>query len=122
MYFAGHDTTAGVLAAAFCLLAVHKSEQKLIFNEIKRVLDERGDEKLEFGDYDSLMKTRSVFVESLRMYPAGSILLREPREDTIVQVPCGTDANGNVIEEAVPVPKGTTIVADMIGIRTLDLS
>ncbi|KIM23390.1 hypothetical protein M408DRAFT_321086 [Serendipita vermifera MAFF 305830] len=117
MYFAGHDTTANVLAAAFCLLAAHKEEQEIVLEEINRLVKEFADVKLDFEVYDSLVKTRSAFVEALRLYPAGSILIRETKEDTVLRVPCGTGANGEVIEEAVPIPKGTPIVGDMIGVQ-----
>lgn len=118
MYFAGHETTASVLAATFCLLAAYKEEQDIVYKEVQAVSKELPDSVLEFDQYDSLVKTRSCFVEALRMYPAGALVLREAREDTILQVPAGTDAEGNVIEEAIHVPKGTAIVGDMVGIRT----
>lgn len=117
MFFAGHETTAGALAATLCFLASHKEEQDIVFEEIQRLSKEDVEETLDFGSYESFYKTRSAFAEALRMFPAGSMVIRETREDTILHVPAGTDAAGNVIEEPVAVPKGTTIVADMVGIR-----
>jgi hypothetical protein len=117
MYFAGHETTASILAATFCFLAAYQREQDIVFEEIQSITKETVDGQLGFDQYDSLFKTRSAFVEALRMFPAGSLLLRETREDTILYVPAGTDEHGNVIEESVPVPKGTVIAGDMIGMR-----
>lgn len=117
MYFAGHESTATSIAAALCLLASHKKEQEDVFEEIQQVVKDSDNGALNFETYASLVKTRSVFVEAVRMYPAGSVLIRETREDTILQVPSGTDANGNLIEQAVPIPKGTCVIGDMVGIR-----
>jgi cytochrome P450 len=122
MYFAGHDTTAAVLAVALCLLAVHKREQRIVLEEAREVSNETVDGNLEFEHYDSLVMTRSAFVEALRMYPAGSVMLRETREDTVIQVPCGTDADGKVMEEHVPIPKGTVIIGDTVGMRKFSSS
>lgn len=117
LFFAGHDTTAKVLAAAFCLLAAHKAEQAVVVEEIRNVLRGTAEESLGFEQYGLLIKTRSVFVEALRMYPAGNILLRETNEDTTLQVPCGTNDEGKAVEETVPIPKGTLIMGDMIGMQ-----
>ena len=115
MFFAGHETTATVMVATLCFLASHKEEQEIVLEEIRSLVS---DGELPFAHYESLVKTRSAFVEALRMIPAGSLLVRESRDDTILHVPAGMDANENMIQEAVPIPKGTTVIVDMIGIRT----
>jgi len=117
MFFAGHETTASVLAATFCFLAAYQSEQDIVYKELQRITRESVDGQLGFDQYDSLFKTRSAFVEALRIFPSGFLLLRETREDTILHVPAGTDEHGNVIEEAILVPKGIVIAGDMIGMR-----
>jgi cytochrome P450 len=116
MFFAGHETTASILAATFCFLAADQGEQDVVYEEIQSVTKETTE--LTFTQYESLVKTRSAFAEALRMYPAASLLLRETREATVLQVPAGIDAHGNVIEESVPVPKGVVIGVDMVGMRT----
>lgn len=116
MYFAGHETTASVLAATLCMLAVHKEEQDIVLEEIQKISEQCADETLGFDQYDSLVRTRSCFVEALRMFPAGTLVLREAREDTILHVP-GIDANGRATEEALHVSKGTIIGGDMVGIQ-----
>lgn len=117
MYFAGHESTASTIAAALCLLASYQEEQNIIFDEIQHIIKTSDNGALDFDSYSSLVKTRSVFAEAVRMYPAGSVLIRETREDTALQVPSGTDTDGRVIEQAVPIPKGTCVVGDMVGIR-----
>ena len=117
MFFAGHETTASVLAATFCFLAGYQREQDIVFEELRSIAKGTVDGQLGFDQYDSLFKTRSAFVEALRMFPAGALLLRETREDTILHVPAGIDEHGSVIEESIPVPKGTVIAGDMIGMR-----
>ena len=117
MYFAGHESTAGTLAATLCLLASHKEEQDAVLEEIMTVSRETPDGTLGFDQYNSLIKTRSSFVEAVRMYPAGFLLIRVAREDTVLQVPAGTRADGTIIEEAIHIPKGTILAGDMIGAR-----
>jgi cytochrome P450 len=117
MFFAGHETTASVLAATFCFLAGYQDEQDIVFEELQNLTRETVDGELGFDQYDSLLKTRSAFVEALRMFPAGALVIRETREDTILHVPAGTDEHGNMLEESVPVPKGTVLAGDMTGMR-----
>ncbi|PVF91732.1 cytochrome P450 [Serendipita vermifera] len=116
MFFAGHETTAGSLAATFCLLAAHPEEQEIVYKEVKDLMSKSGTDQLSFDDYDSLLKTRAVFTEALRMYPPAHIAIRECKEDTVLKVPF-VEEDGTVREENVPFSKGTILVNDFIGMQ-----
>jgi cytochrome P450 len=116
VFFAGHETTAGTLAATFSLLAANPKEQEVLYNEVKEVMGKHGTDQLPFDAYDSLPKTRAALVEALRMYPAGNVLIRESTEDSVLQVP-HTAEDGSRTEQSMHLPKGTVVVGDMIGMR-----
>ncbi|CAG8704398.1 12589_t:CDS:2, partial [Acaulospora colombiana] len=109
-------TTAGSLAATFCLLTSHPEEQEVVYKEVTELMAKNGTEQLSFDDYDSLPKTRAVFIEALRMYPPANIAIRECVEDTILKVPFVED-DGTVREDSIPIPKGTIMVNDFIAMQ-----
>lgn len=115
MFFAGHESTAGAIISTLCHLAAYTDEQAIVTEEIQHVLWECGG-SLTFNDYDSLVKTRSAFIEGLRMFPPGNFLIRECTEDTVVKIPL-VDEGGATREKIMPLPAGTTLIADMVGIR-----
>lgn len=115
MLIAGHETTAATLAGTLAFLAAYSTEQDIVFQEISKVLAD-SDGTLSFEDYNQLPKTRSAFVEATRMIPPGSFMLRESTEDTIIQVPTAGE-DGVYRDEGIAIPKGTVIIADMVGIR-----
>lgn len=45
---------------------------------------------------------------------AGYVLIRQAFEDTVLQIPKPVGQEG---VQTVPVPKGTTVVVDMVGVR-----
>lgn len=127
--FAGHETTASTLSATLAFLAANPAEQAIVHDEIDQLIKLSGTETFSFDQYDSLPKVRAAFVEALRMIPAGSILIRKTGEDTVLRVTvplpepsnsnsCVSDKeNGGYVEKSVPIPKGVTMIGDMIGIR-----
>jgi cytochrome P450 len=115
MFFAGHDTTASTIAATFCMLAYHPSEQAIVYEEIQSIAKSNGGQ-IAFEHYESLSKTRSAFVEALRMFPSGHLLIRVATEDTVLAVPTLRD-DGSMYEKNTPMPKGTIMIGDMIGMR-----
>ncbi|PVF92167.1 cytochrome P450 [Serendipita vermifera] len=114
IFFAGHETTANMLAATFCLLAVNPEEQETVYKEVKEVMEKKGTDQLPFDAYDLLPKTRAALMEALRMYPPGNILVRQAVEDNVLRVP-HTGEDGVRNEKDVLFQKGTHIVCDMIG-------
>lgn len=127
MLFAGHETTASTLAATLAFLAANPAEQAIVYNEIQQFVQSTGTNNLTFDQYDSLPKVRAAFVEALRMIPAGSLLIREAREDGVLrasvpfpQTPnltSGEKPNGGFMEKPIPIVKGTLMIGDMIGVR-----
>ncbi|PVG04553.1 cytochrome P450 [Serendipita vermifera] len=118
MVFAGHETTSAALAATFCYLAAYPEEQHRVQEEIDGISKEIGgeNEDLPFEEYGSFIKTRGAFLEALRLIPAANIMIRETREDTILQVPV-TLKDGTTIEKGMLIPKDTTLVMDLVGLQ-----
>ncbi|KAI0064321.1 cytochrome P450 [Artomyces pyxidatus] len=112
LLFAGHETTAHALAATLGLLGVYQDVQQAAYQEIIDVVGK--DRNPLFSDFTKLEKVRSIFYESLRLYPSGYIMVREALEDTIIDIP--TDA-GKRATRPIPVPKGTQVVVDLVGIQ-----
>ncbi|KAG5646364.1 hypothetical protein DXG03_003687 [Asterophora parasitica] len=118
MLFAGHETTAHTLSATLSLLALHQDAQDEISQQIAEVVGYERDPK--FEDYDKLDKVLNAFLESLRMFPAAHVVIRDTIEDTVLQLPSpvGQEEPSSM---ALPIHKGTSIVIDMIGLRTFAL-
>ena len=71
-FLAGHETSASAMAWALYLLATHPEWQERVAEELKGWPDEPG-----FGDLSRLKITRDVFRETLRLYPAVPMMVRE---------------------------------------------
>jgi len=110
--FAGHETTAHTLAATLGFMAIHDEIQDEVLEQILSVVG-TGREP-EFDDYSKLDKVLAIFYESARMFPAGHVLIREATEDTILTVPNPVGQEGS---KTIPIPKGTQITVDMIGLQ-----
>ncbi|KAK1228980.1 hypothetical protein PQX77_007969 [Marasmius sp. AFHP31] len=112
MLFAGHETTAHTLAATLALLAVTPDAQDEV---VKQIIDVVGwDRDPEFGDYHNLNKVLAAFFEALRLFPAAYILIREPSEDFVLDIP---NPRGQEGTQPCPLPKGTWTLVDMIGLQ-----
>ncbi|KAG5638340.1 hypothetical protein H0H81_000583 [Sphagnurus paluster] len=112
LLFAGHETTAHTLAATLALLALHPEIQSEILEQIVSVVGYDRDPKYE--DYSKLDKVLSAFYESLRLFPAAYIMVREATEDTVLDLPNPVGQEGFT---QLPVAKGTQIILDMVGIQ-----
>ncbi|KAF8575485.1 cytochrome P450 [Ramaria rubella] len=109
MLFAGHETTAHTLAVTLILLGLYEEEQERLHANIMNVI---GDHLPAFEDYDSLESVvLPVAFESLRLYPAVFMMIREASEDTTLSVP---KADGPGTTELF-VPKGTEVILDLVG-------
>ncbi|KAF4583601.1 hypothetical protein EYR38_002356 [Pleurotus pulmonarius] len=112
MLFAGHETTAHTLAVALGFMSLYEDIQDDV---VQQVLDVVGlDRDPTIQDYPKLTKVTAVLYESLRMFPVAQSMPREAREDTILSVPNPVGQEGSKI---IPIPKGTHVVVDMIGIQ-----
>jgi len=112
MLFAGHETTAHTLAATLGFLSVYPEFQEEVYEEIKSIMGNKREPTLD--DYPKFTKTLAAFYETLRMFPAGHLLIREAQEDTVLQVPNPVGESGS---KSIPVPKGLQVIVDMIGIQ-----
>ncbi|KAF9269583.1 cytochrome P450 [Marasmius fiardii PR-910] len=112
MLFAGHETSAHTLAATLGFLAVNEDAQDAILQEIINVVGYDRDPV--FDDYNNLNKVLSAFYEALRLFPSGHVLIREPTEDTTIEIPSPRGQEGT---EILPVQKGSWVILDMIGLQ-----
>ncbi|KAF8191805.1 cytochrome P450 [Pholiota molesta] len=112
MLFAGHETTAHTLAATLGFLALHDDIQEDIYQHIISVVGNNRDPTYE--DYGKLDKVLAAFYEALRFFPSGYMMVREAFEDTVLEIPNPDGEEGSKI---VPVPKGTQVLVDMIGVQ-----
>jgi cytochrome P450 len=76
---AGHETTANALSWTWYLLATHPDARAQLHDELARVLGSRGPA---MEDIPRLAYTRSVFEETLRLYPPAPALQRKAVRDT----------------------------------------
>ncbi|TFY70798.1 hypothetical protein EVG20_g2210 [Dentipellis fragilis] len=111
LMFAGHETTAHTLAATLGFLGIYPDIQKEVYDEIVSVV---GDREPTFEDFNQLGKVLAAFLEALRLYPAGYVMIREAIEDTALSVPNPIGEEGT---HAIPVRKGVQVVVDMIGVQ-----
>lgn len=78
---AGYETTAGTLTWLFYLLAQHPEVEQKLHEEVDRVL---GGRTPTLADLSNMPYVDKVFKETLRLYPAAFIFLREPIVDTVI--------------------------------------
>ncbi|KAH8829037.1 cytochrome P450, partial [Flagelloscypha sp. PMI_526] len=111
--FIGHETTAHTLASTLAFLALDHNIQDEVYGQILSVFgkDRRPGSVEELYKLNKLLE---VFMEALRLYPAGHIMIREAYEDTILTVPKPIGEEGTY---TVPIQKGTRINVDMIGVQ-----
>lgn len=92
LFIAGHETTAVALTWFWYLVAQHPDVEKKMHEEIDEVLEGR---RPSFQDIPSLVFTRQILSEVLRLYPPAWLLTREPMEDIMIG--------------AYRIPKGATV-------------
>ncbi|KAH9998646.1 cytochrome P450, partial [Russula vinacea] len=96
---AGHETTAHTLCFAFGLLALYPDEQERLYQNIKGVMSLNG-----MPAYEDMTGSRSVFYETLRLFPPAANIPKVASEDTTLTV---NNADGG--KTTFPVPSGTEI-------------
>jgi len=106
MLFAGHETSAKTMGATLGLLAVYPDEQEKAYAHLKEVLAGRRDPT--FDDFDALRPIQALLMEALRLFPVGSLIIRQPTEDAILR-PEG--------EDPVFVSKNSLVICDVTGIN-----
>lgn len=81
LFLAGHETTALTMTWLFFLLAISPDEEAQLHEELARVL---GGRVPTFADLESLVFTKMVVQETMRIFPPLYLLPRVAREDTEV--------------------------------------
>ncbi|EIM88975.1 cytochrome P450 [Stereum hirsutum FP-91666 SS1] len=112
LLFAGHETTAHVLAATLGFLAIYPDMQQEVYEEIVNVVGLERDTS--FDDFNNLEKVLSVFYEALRLYPPGYLMIRQATEDTILTIP---NAQGEEGTCTIAIQEGAEVVVDMVGVH-----
>jgi len=110
MLFAGHETTAHILAAAVGFLALYEDIQEEVYAEIQEVAP--GIAQPTYADNDKLKKVTACFLEAARLFPAAYLLLRNTTEDMILTTYGEGGATGQVALES-----GTRLAVDVIGMH-----
>ncbi|KAF9525621.1 cytochrome P450 [Crepidotus variabilis] len=111
LLFAGHETTGHTLAVTLAFLSLYPDIQEDAYQQVKSVI---GNKEPNFEDCNKLDKVLAIFFESLRLFPSGHLLMREAWEDTVIQVPNPIGQEGTT---SVPVPRGTQLIVDMVGVH-----
>ncbi|KAK7031127.1 hypothetical protein VNI00_013735 [Paramarasmius palmivorus] len=115
---AGHDTTGNTLSWLFYELAKHPADQERLYQEIKHVREQKGEE-LTANDFDSMPFLHAVIKEALRIHPVVARLIREAEQDDVIPLAHPIiSASGEMISE-VPVAKGQRIWVSIIGYNYL---
>lgn len=112
LLFAGHETTSHSLAATLGFLSLYPSLQDEIVEQVHEVTKGHENGEITFDDYSKLDKALAAFYEGIRMFPAGVYLIREAKQDTVLNL-SGIDEEPKML----PVKKGTHVVVDMVGVH-----
>lgn len=80
-FLAGHETTASVLTWVFFVLAMRPDVATLVRDEVDAVIGQRD---IRFEDVKQLSVIRSVFRETLRLYPPITFIPRVAAEATTI--------------------------------------
>ncbi|EJT98353.1 cytochrome P450 [Dacryopinax primogenitus] len=111
LLFAGHGTRH-TLPDDFGLLACHPEEQERLAAFVRETCPE--DKVANMWDrMDELRPVYDCIIETLRLFPdlataVAPVVLRRSTEDSVLQIPG--------LADAIPLPKGTLFVGDLIGI------
>ncbi|XP_022175937.1 cytochrome P450 4C1-like [Myzus persicae] len=101
MMTGGSETSAITVSFCLLMLAIHQDIQNKVYDEIYDIFGE-GDQIVTVEDTRRLVYLEQVIKETLRLYPAGPLILRETQEDLKIS------SNDYVL------PKGTTCVVSII--------
>jgi cytochrome P450 len=119
LLLAGHETTANALAWTWYALATNPKVRDRVEAEVDAAVS-AGSGMLSAASMEHLPYLKSVFEESLRMYPPGPAVSRRTLVDMELTVPEDAricDASGVEIEAglvgAIAVPAGTEIIAPL---------
>ncbi|KAF4564657.1 alcohol dehydrogenase [Pleurotus pulmonarius] len=123
MLFAGHETTAHTLAATLGFMGLYEDIQEDVFRQIVDVVGlDRDPVRYRLPTFPGLIDPSNLHprnpADNGRLpqadKAAGHLMIREACEDTTLSVPNPVGQEGS---ETIPVPKGTQVVVDMVGVQ-----
>ncbi|KAH7868688.1 cytochrome P450, partial [Lentinula edodes] len=106
---AGHEGSAHTLSFLFTLLSLHQDIQEELFQEIETVV---GSREFSYHHISEVPLAMAILYETLRLYPPVNVIPKCSMADTVVTV---TSSNGS--RHPVPVPKGTDVYIDIVGLH-----
>lgn len=92
--FEGHDTTASGIMWTLYALACHSEYQDKVYNEIDSIMSHKEQPVIEWDDLQHLEYLHLCIKESLRLYTAVPVIMRENTEDLTIDgktFPAGTE-------------------------------
>ncbi|KAG8878773.1 hypothetical protein FRB97_002314 [Tulasnella sp. 331] len=120
----GFETSVHALAYTFGFIALDQEEQQLLYDHIESVLEDR---EPTYTDISKLTRVLAVFLEALRLYPAGASLPKTAAEDSTftakAAIPEGDLADPSNLGEkekrqtTVFVPKGSEVLYDIAAVH-----
>ncbi|KAF7344607.1 hypothetical protein MSAN_01942900 [Mycena sanguinolenta] len=112
LMLAGHETTANSLAVTLMYMSLHQDIQNEVVEQIMSVVGP--DRDPDYDDHSKLDKVLSIFYEAIRMMPPAHAVVREATQDTVLtaQNPVGEEGT-----QTIPIPKGTHVFLDMVGVH-----
>nr|UZE89871.1 cytochrome P450 CYP4416D1 [Chrysoperla zastrowi sillemi] len=97
------DTTAKQLSWVLLIMAIHKDEQKKVYDELFEVLSNSNPDKIVFDDLSSLKYMEMVIKEAMRLFPVAPLIGRELTKD--------------IHFENYTIPKGTNIAIPIFSVH-----
>jgi len=97
------------MAVTLALLALHPEEQARAYEAVKLATHNHGDPV--FADYNLLLPLQACVYETIRLFPAGYVSIRESSRDEAFIVP-GLQSGK---EAPISIPSGINVIIDMIG-------
>lgn len=89
----GEETTANAMSFALLMMAMHKNVQEKIVDELHSIFPSIDDE-VDFNSVNKLTYMEMVIKETMRLFPASTVLLRKASKDFQMgeyTIPAGTN-------------------------------
>jgi len=82
----GYDTTASAMSFTLYNLAKYPEVQQKAFDEIRQVIGNDVNTKVDASDLSNLKYLEKVIKETLRIYPTAPMIARKTSEDTLISM------------------------------------
>ncbi|TBU29234.1 cytochrome P450 [Dichomitus squalens] len=115
--FAGVDTTSNAVSRILHLLCQHQDVQDNLRAELRAAIEHYGAE-IPYDELTALPYLDAVCRETLRLFAPVNISIRQAWRDTMLPLLEPIHAIDGTIMTEVPVPKGTTVIANLPACNT----